>query len=80
MKRRKLIQTFEEINPRYHDWRPTPSFKQPDDRWTGYHDPVTGIKLPYNRPTVIKGHYHPGTGYDDRCGACIDLRSRARER
>jgi hypothetical protein len=58
-------------------WRPTPSFREPDDRWTGYHDLVTGVRLPYVKPIEIKGHYHPEApgGFDGRCDHCVYLRS-----
>jgi hypothetical protein len=58
-------------------WRPTPVFREPDDRWTGYHDPVTGSRLPYTKPIEVRGHYHPEAlgGFDSRCGHCVYLRS-----
>jgi hypothetical protein len=62
-------------------WQPVPEFKEPDDRWQGYHDRVTGTPLPYNPPKRQPDHFHPDAlgGFDARCGKCCDLRSR-RER
>lgn len=71
---------FDELNPDWDNWRPVPSFKEFDDRWTGYHDPCTGVRLPYNPPIREVSHYHPETGFDDRCGACVEGRRLARER
>lgn len=65
------------------DWSPMPDFREPDDRWTGYHDPVTGVRLPYNRPKPRPPHTHPDApgGFDSRCGLCVHLRSlRSRDR
>jgi hypothetical protein len=50
-----------------------------DDRWSGYHDPVTGIRLPYNPPKRESNHYHP-EGVNALCGACIQARMGSRER
>jgi hypothetical protein len=60
------------------DWRPRPDFRIADDRWTGYHDPVTGTRLPYNAPRQPPAHHHPGApgGFDSRCPHCIYQRSR----
>jgi hypothetical protein len=52
---------------------------EPDDRWTGYHDPATGVRLPYNPPKREPDHYHP-EGVKALCGACIQARMGARER
>lgn len=62
-----------------HEWRrwfPTRFSEAPDDRWTGYHDPVTGVRLPYTRPINHEGHYHPeSNGFDARCDHCQSLRN-----
>jgi hypothetical protein len=56
----KKYLTFEDINPHWRDWRPVPSFKQFDERWTGgCHDPVTGARLPYDAPKHQPDHFIP---------------------
>jgi hypothetical protein len=59
----------DDLEPRI-PWHPVPSFKQYDDRWTGYHDPVTGVRLPYNPPKPLPPHDHGENRFDDRCGLC----------
>ena len=67
----KFYKSFEELNPEWYSWHPVPYFN------LHYEDPRNIQRLVPQGPA----HYHPEPPhFDDRCGACVDQRSRGRQR
>jgi hypothetical protein len=66
MKKRDFYQEFLES---ILGWTPAPSFKEREP----------SLNPEHNRPKQQPDHWHE-TGFDSRCGRCLDLRDRSRGR